>query len=78
MGEYSDVNGVPFTDEDIERWAAEAESEAGYEGKHLGPRFPHVPSAWARRRDPSRFGLTPRAGRSWMKRRGIATPCPRS
>ena len=30
MGEYSDVNGAPFTDEDIEQWAAEAESETGY------------------------------------------------
>ncbi len=37
MSKYSDVNGVPFTDEDIERWDAEAESEQGYTGKHLGP-----------------------------------------
>lgn len=43
MGKYSDVNGVPFTDEDIERWAAEAESEAGYTGKHLGPSAPGRP-----------------------------------
>ena len=43
MGKYSDVNGVPFTDEDIERWAAEAESETGYAGKHLGPSVPGRP-----------------------------------
>ena len=43
MGEYSDVNGVPFTEGDIERWAAEAESEAGYTGKHLGPSVPGRP-----------------------------------
>ena len=43
MGEYSDVNGVPFTDTDIERWATQAESEAGYDGKHLGPSTPGRP-----------------------------------
>ena len=43
MGKYSDVNGVPFTDEDIEQWAAEAESETGYAGKHLGPSVPGRP-----------------------------------
>lgn len=43
MGKYSDVNGVPFTDEDIERWGVEAESEAGYSGKHLGPSVPGRP-----------------------------------
>lgn len=43
MGKYSDVNGTPFTDEDIERWAAEAESETGYTGKHLGPSVPGRP-----------------------------------
>lgn len=26
-----------FTDDDIERWAAEAESADGYTGEHLGP-----------------------------------------
>ena len=29
MATYTDVNGVQFTDEDIERWAAEVESEEG-------------------------------------------------
>ncbi|WP_316670426.1 CopG family transcriptional regulator [uncultured Propionibacterium sp.] len=43
MGEYSDVTGTRFTDEDIERWAAEAESEEGYTGKHLGPSVPGRP-----------------------------------
>ncbi|WP_229116932.1 ribbon-helix-helix domain-containing protein [Actinomyces bovis] len=37
------MNGVPFTDADIEQWAAEAESEAGYTGKHLGPSVPGRP-----------------------------------
>lgn len=41
MGTYSDVNGVPFTDDDVERWAAQA--EAGYTGKHLGPSVPGRP-----------------------------------
>ncbi|MFD2840241.1 CopG family transcriptional regulator [Populibacterium corticicola] len=36
MGEYKDVDRVPFTDEDIEEWAAEAETSTGYTGKHLG------------------------------------------
>ncbi|KAA9108198.1 CopG family transcriptional regulator [Microbacterium rhizomatis] len=43
MGTYSDVNGIPFTDEDIESWAAEAESDTGYTGKHLGPSVPGRP-----------------------------------
>lgn len=43
MSEYTDVNGTPFTDEDIERWAAEAESERGYAGKHLTPSVPGRP-----------------------------------
>jgi len=43
MGECRDVSGVPFTDGDIERWATQAESEAGYEGKHLGPSAPGHP-----------------------------------
>lgn len=43
MSEYSDVNGTAFTDEDIERWAAETESEQGYAGKHLGPSRPGRP-----------------------------------
>lgn len=43
MGKHSDVNGVPFTDEDIEQWAAEAESETAYTGKHLGPSVPGRP-----------------------------------
>ncbi|GAB3048960.1 hypothetical protein GCM10027079_12570 [Sediminivirga luteola] len=37
MGKYTAADGVEFTDEDIERWAAEAESEEGYQGGHLGP-----------------------------------------
>lgn len=35
MSTYTDVNGTPFSDDDLDRWAAE--SEAGFEGKHLGP-----------------------------------------
>ena len=29
MSKYTDAKGVPFTDGDIERWAAENESEQG-------------------------------------------------
>lgn len=43
MTKYIDVNGTPFTDEDIERWATEAESETGFTGKHLGPSVPGRP-----------------------------------
>ncbi len=32
---YTDTNGIEYTDDDIERWAAE--HEAGYSGAHLGP-----------------------------------------
>ena len=37
MDAYKSTNGVVFIDEDIERWALEAESGTGYAGKHLGP-----------------------------------------
>ncbi len=43
MGTHIDVNGTVFTDEDIKQWAHEAESEAGYTGKHLGPSLPGRP-----------------------------------
>lgn len=43
MSKYTAVNGTTFTDEDIERWAAEAESEQGYTGGHLGPATPGRP-----------------------------------
>ncbi len=45
MGNYSDVNGTPFTDEDVEQWATEAESEHEYIGKHLGPSLPGPPKS---------------------------------
>ncbi len=37
MSKYTDANGTEFTDEDIERWAAEVESVEGYTGGQLGP-----------------------------------------
>lgn len=43
MSTYTDVNGAPFTEADIETWAAETESENGYTGKHLGPSTPGRP-----------------------------------
>lgn len=43
MGHHTDVNGTPFTDQDIERWADEAETERGYTGGHLGPSVPGRP-----------------------------------
>lgn len=43
MSTYTDVNGVAFTDEEIERWATEDESKAGYTGSHLGPSRPGRP-----------------------------------
>ena len=55
MGTHIDVNGTVFTDEDIEQWAHEAESEAGYTGKHLGPSLPGRPISVACRHVPSLF-----------------------
>ena len=43
MSTHTDVHGTSFTEQDIERWAAEAESEQGYTGKHLGPSIPGRP-----------------------------------
>ena len=43
MSTHTDVNVTSFTEQDIERWAAEAESEQGYTGKHLGPSIPGRP-----------------------------------
>ena len=43
MGKYTAVDGTSFTDEDIDRWAAEAESEQGYTGGHIGPSVPGRP-----------------------------------
>ncbi|MDN5892781.1 MAG: ribbon-helix-helix domain-containing protein [Nocardioides sp.] len=43
MSKYTAVNGTEFTDEDIEKWAAEAESEQGYTGGHIGPAVPGRP-----------------------------------
>ena len=35
MDTCKSADGVVFTDEDIEQWALEAESDTGYAGKHL-------------------------------------------
>ena len=43
MSKYTAANGTRFADEDIERWAAEAESEQGYTGSHIGPSVPGRP-----------------------------------
>lgn len=52
MGKYTASSGRPFTDEDIERWAAEAESERGYDGDHLGPSVPGRPISVGERARP--------------------------
>lgn len=43
MTKYAAVNGTTFTDEDIAHWAAEAESDPGYTGDHIGPSVPGRP-----------------------------------
>lgn len=43
MSQHIIVDGTPFTDEDVERWAAEDESEEGYSGGHLGPAVEGLP-----------------------------------
>lgn len=37
MGKYTAVNGEAFSDDDLEAWAAHAESSQGYTGDHIGP-----------------------------------------
>lgn len=41
MAEYAAADGTKFTDEDVERWAAEA--EAGFPGWKFGPSTPGPP-----------------------------------
>lgn len=43
MSKYTSSSGEPFSDADIERWAAEDESAEGYTGGHLGPSRPGRP-----------------------------------
>ena len=43
MSSHVAANGKAFTDEDIERWATEAEASSGYTGGHLGPAVPGHP-----------------------------------
>ena len=37
MDTCKSADSVVFTDEDIEQWALEAESDTSYAGKHLSP-----------------------------------------
>ncbi|EXF23913.1 DNA polymerase II [Nesterenkonia sp. AN1] len=37
MGQYIGVNGETFTDDELEAWAAYAESGQKYTGGHIGP-----------------------------------------
>lgn len=37
------AHGTPYSEADIERWAADAESADGYTGAHLGPSTPGRP-----------------------------------
>lgn len=37
MGKDTGVNGEAFTDNDLDAWAAQAESPEGYSGGHIGP-----------------------------------------
>ena len=43
MAKYTAINGTTFIDKDIERWAAEAESDEGYTGDHVCPSVPGRP-----------------------------------
>ncbi|CAM2816297.1 hypothetical protein ACSL103130_03600 [Actinomyces slackii] len=43
MSRYTAANGTEFSDEDIERWARQAESEQSYGGSHLGRAVPGRP-----------------------------------
>lgn len=45
MDTYKSADGVVFTDEDIEQWALEAESDTGYTGKHLSPSIAGKPTS---------------------------------
>lgn len=49
LKEWETEGGKPrYSDEDIERWAEEAESEEGYTGDHLGPARPGTPRSGLR------------------------------
>ncbi|AXE37660.1 CopG family transcriptional regulator [Acidipropionibacterium virtanenii] len=52
MNQYTDINGTVFTDDDIERWAEQAESDQPYSGPHLGPSAPGRPISVGRRARP--------------------------
>lgn len=43
MTTYTDVNGVSYTDQDLEAWANQAERGEEYTGKHRGPSQPGRP-----------------------------------
>lgn len=43
MKQHIAVDGTMFTEDDLERWAADAESDEGYQGGHLGPAVPGRP-----------------------------------
>ena len=36
MATYKSADGATFTDEDLERWGNEAETDVPYSGRHLG------------------------------------------
>ncbi|RLP07666.1 CopG family transcriptional regulator [Propionibacterium australiense] len=52
MGAHHDMNEIQSADKDIEQRAAEAESERGYTGKHLGPSVPGRPISVGERARP--------------------------
>lgn len=52
MSKHVAANGTTFTDDDVERWAAEAESGAEYSGRHLGPPTPGRPVSVGERARP--------------------------
>ena len=61
MATYTDVNGTTFTDDDIERWAADFEADVPYTGEHYGPPTPGRPVSVGR--DARPFTLRLDAGR---------------
>lgn len=57
MSKYTDVNGIAFTDADINKWAAEAESKQGYTGGHRGSSVPGRPISVGAQARPFTFRL---------------------
>ena len=70
------ANGTRFTDEDIEKWAAEAKSAQGYTGGHLGSSASGRPISVGTEAKPVTFrlGANRCSKLDWLARERHTTP----